>query len=270
MRLHVERGAAGSAVRVRTRSSLLAPRILRVTPTSARVALVATTALLLAGDAVELDVVVGEGVELELVEVAATVAYAGRGGSCSWAANLTVAEGASLRWPGEPFVVATDARATRTTHADVADGGSLVLRDTLVLGRHGETGGELVARTDIVHAGRPALVEEFHLSPQDDAPGIRGGHRVVDQVTTIGAAGISPRAPGPVTRADAARPGVAASGAARSGAATPGAAPSDVMTPGPAAAGGDVPAGVTRLDLIASGHVDRWLGDDVHRSPLRS
>ena len=185
MKLHVERGAAGSAVRVRTRSSLLAPRILRVTPTSARVALVATTALLLAGDEAELDIVVGDGVALEIVEVAATVAYAGRGGACSWSANLSVAEGASLRWPGEPFVVATDARATRTTRADIADGGSLMLRDTLVLGRHGEAGGELVARTDISHAGRPALVEEFRLAADDDAPGIRGGRRVVDAVGRI-------------------------------------------------------------------------------------
>ncbi|MCI0154601.1 urease accessory protein UreD [Dermacoccus nishinomiyaensis] len=194
-----------------------------MTPTSARVALVATTALLLAGDEAELDIVVGDGVALEIVEVAATVAYAGRGGACSWSANLNVAEGASIRWPGEPFVVATDARATRTTRADIADGGSLMLRDTLVLGRHGEAGGELVARTDISHAGRPALVEEFRLAADDDAPGIRGGRRVVDQVTMLGSA----------------------------------------------PAGHDLPVGVTRLDLFAPGRIERWLGDDVHLSPLR-
>lgn len=260
MKLHVERGAAGSAVRVRTRSSLLAPRILRVTPTSARVALVATTALLLAGDEAELDIVVGDGVALEIVEVAATVAYAGRGGACSWSANVSVAEGASLRWPGEPFVVATDARATRTTRADIADGGSLMLRDTLVLGRHGEAGGELVARTDISHAGRPALVEEFRLAADDDAPGIRGGRRVVDQVTTLGAAAILQRAPGALTRADAAKPAAAAPESRR---------PDSTML-GSAPVGHDLPVGVTRLDLFAPGRIERWLGDDVHLSPLRS
>lgn len=186
MRLHVQRGGAGSPVRLRTSSGLLAPRILRMTPTSAFVALIATNALLLAGDAVRLDVRVDEGLRLDLVDIAATVAYSGRGGTCSWSANLAVAEGASLIWLGEPFVVATDARAVRETHAAVADGGSLILRDTLVLGRHGEHGGDLRAVTNLSYAGRPALVEEFHLSPDDDAPGIRGGHRVIDQITTIG------------------------------------------------------------------------------------
>lgn len=234
MRLHVQRGGAGSPVRLRTSSGLLAPRILRMTPTSAYVALIATNALLLAGDAVRLDIRIDEGLSLDLIDIAATVAYSGRGGTCSWSANLGVSEGASLTWLGEPFVVATDARAVRETHADVADGGSLVLRDTLVLGRHGERGGDLRAVTNLSYAGRPALVEEFHLSPDDDAPGIRGGHRVIDQITTLGAS------------TDA------SSGPPR------GLSPSGRQTS----------TGVTCLDLLAPGHIQRWLGDDAHASPL--
>ena len=47
-------------------------------------ALVGQTALLLGGDAVELDVRVGPGARLELCDVAGTVAYDGRGRSARW------------------------------------------------------------------------------------------------------------------------------------------------------------------------------------------
>ncbi len=63
------------------RGGLLVPRRLPAPEGGVRVALVAATALLLAGDEVEVEVVVGEGLRLEVVETAGTVAYAMRGGS---------------------------------------------------------------------------------------------------------------------------------------------------------------------------------------------
>lgn len=184
--LRVSPGAPGAPVRLQTRAGLIAPRILSLTEHGARIALVATGALLLAGDDVTITVRVDDGVALDLVDVAATVAYAGRGGTCRWSADLHIASRARLTWLGEPLVAATDAQVTRRLTAQVAQDAGLVLRDTLVLGRSGEAGGVVHARTDLRHGGRPVLVEAFDLAPDLDGPGVRGGHRVVDQVTMLG------------------------------------------------------------------------------------
>lgn len=187
--LHVSPGATPDApARVRTTTGLLAARILQLAPGRARVALVATGALLLGGDALRLEVVVEEGTRLDLLDVAATVAYPGRGASASWRADLHVGEGSSLTWLGEPLVVAAGSEVDRVLTAEVADGGRLALRDTLVLGRSGEDGGLLRARTELAHGGRPALVEDLRAGGPVDIPDlcVLGGHRVVDQVTTVG------------------------------------------------------------------------------------
>ena len=126
----------------------LQPGLLRgqVTTNSAdgcRIGLVATTALLLGGDAVELVVEVGPGATLDLFDVAGTVAYHGRGRSAAWYTQLTLAEGARLRYRGEPFVIADGADVTRTLVVEVAGSARCVLRETVVLGRAHETGGRL-------------------------------------------------------------------------------------------------------------------------------
>jgi urease accessory protein len=177
------------------------------------VALVATTATLLGGDELRLDVEVGPGLRLELQDVAGTVAYHGRGRSCRIDAHLRVHEGSVLTWSGEPLVVAEGAEVTRSVRAEVAGGGRLLVRDQVALGRAGERGGDLRCRTDISYAGRPALVEELDLrstaaegavagtarayavGPPDgagvvhdvgDRVALVGMARVVDTVTAVG------------------------------------------------------------------------------------
>ena len=78
-------------------------------PGDVRLALVATQALLLAGDHVRIEVVVHGPVQLDLVETAGTVAYDMRGGSASWEVDVVLRNGARLTWDGEPFVVAAGA-----------------------------------------------------------------------------------------------------------------------------------------------------------------
>lgn len=161
--------------------------ILESGPGYARIALVPDGALLLADDAIGLDVRVGEGVRLDLVEPAGTVAYDMRGGSASWDVNLDLGEGALLTWAGEPFVLSAGARVRRTTDVTLADGARLAVRETLVLGRHQERIGELdqhwAARGP---DGEDVLVEHLALGGTAHRPGILGGNRVLGSVVALG------------------------------------------------------------------------------------
>ncbi|SEQ63758.1 urease accessory protein UreD [Microlunatus flavus] len=173
---------------VRLRQGLLRPQAVASGPDRCRVGLLATTALLLGGDVVELDVRVGAGARLDLFDVAGTVAYHGRGASSAWHVRLAVAEGATLTYAGEPFVVGDGADVTRTLQLDVAEDAAAVLRDTVVLGRTGQTGGCLRSRTRLCRAGCDVLVEDQRLDPDRlrTAPGLLGAHRVLDTVTWLG------------------------------------------------------------------------------------
>jgi urease accessory protein len=147
-----------------------------------RVALVPEQAVLLAGDHVTVSVRVPAGRTLEIVEPGGTVAYAMRGRQARWDVRVEVEEAGRLVWLGEPFVVAEGADVRRSLRVDLATAASLVLRETLVLGRSAEGPGRLWCRTDIARDQSPVLVEEL-----DCATGL-GPHRVLDQVLHLGSA----------------------------------------------------------------------------------
>jgi urease accessory protein len=192
-------GAGGAPAELRLRAGLLAPRVVRRTDAGAHVVLIATVATLLGGDSLELDVIVGPGLRLDLADVAGTVAYDGRGRPARVTVRLRVAEGATLAWAGEPLVVADGANVERRLSADVALGGRLLLHDQVALGRAGERGGSLRCETRLAYATRAALVETLDLGEPRDWPGVLGDARVVDTVTAVGwcprtTAPIDPRA----------------------------------------------------------------------------
>jgi urease accessory protein len=164
-------------------------------PGTTRVALIAASALLLGGDAVSVRIEVGAGAHLEIVEVAGTVAYPGP--PSRWEVDLTVGPGASLLYRGLPFVVSTGADVVRRFDADMVDGASrLLLRETLVLGRHGEAGGRVVSDTRVRVGGREVLIERQALSAESRLqPGVLAGCRVLDTVLDVG--GPPTRAPRP-------------------------------------------------------------------------
>lgn len=162
--------------------------ILAASARSARIALVPEGALLLAGDAIEIDVTVDPGAELELVETAGTVAFDMRGGQARWDVRADVRPGAALRWGGLPFVVAAGAEVSRATRIRCATGARLTMRETLVLGRHGEAPGVLRQSTTVIEeTGRPLLVESLPLDTAT-SPLLLGGHRVLTSVLTLGSA----------------------------------------------------------------------------------
>ena len=171
--------------RLELANGLVAPRIIRHGTTTAEVSLIATTATLLGGDTLRMDVEVGPGLRLDLRDVAGTVAYHGRGVGCVVDVSLRVHEGATLTWLAEPLVVADGAEVIRQLRVEVADGGRLLLRDQVALGRSGQEGGRLHCHTTMTYAGRPALVEQLEVR-SGLGPGALGDARVVDSVTALG------------------------------------------------------------------------------------
>jgi urease accessory protein len=157
-------------------------------PNHARIGLVATTALLLGGDEVELQVRVGEGASLELFDVAGTVAYHGRGQSASWRVTIVLENGARLDYSGAPFVVSDGADVARTLDLCLDPTASVRLRETVVLGRSGQIGGRLRSRTEITVGSRPVLLEDQLWDPSGirSSPGMLGPHRVIDTVVAVG------------------------------------------------------------------------------------
>ena len=184
----VEVTRVAGRLRSRLRSGLLRPQLLHGPADRCRVGLLATTALLLGGDAVELEVHVGAGVTLELADVAGTVAYDGRGRPARWDVSVRVAAGGRLWWSGEPFVVADGAEVSRRLDLELSEGGGVLMREIVVLGRAGQLGGALRNRSSVRLGGRPVLVEDQVLDPRGQRllPGMLGPLRVVDTVLAVG------------------------------------------------------------------------------------
>ena len=164
-----------------------------------RIGLLATTALLLGGDEVEIEVSVGEGMRLDLFDIAGTVAYHGRGRPAGWHVRIELADGAELRYRGEPFVVSDGADVQRTLRVELAETAALQLRETLILGRTGESGGRLRSETGLRIGGVDVWLEDQLLDPDSGRrhPGMLGDRRVLDSMIMVGT-GVVAAPPGSV------------------------------------------------------------------------
>ncbi|GAB3691030.1 urease accessory protein UreD [Saccharopolyspora tripterygii] len=167
----------------------LRPRLLGVEGPHVRIALVGVCATLLAGDDLRIEVRVGRGVHLELVEPAGLVAYDARGGHQRWAADVHVETGGSLVWAAAPMVVAGGADVHRSTVLELDEGARVLVSETLVLGRTGEEGGALRSTLRCALGRRDLLVEDLDLRAPSlrSAPGILGDRRVLGTVALLGA-----------------------------------------------------------------------------------
>jgi urease accessory protein len=155
------------------------PLVLRRTPSA--VYLVGGAAGPIGGDLLTLTISVGPGAFLRLRTAAASIALPGLDGRESQLrVTVTVAAGGRLEYLPEPVVVAAGARHATLVTATLEAGASLLMRDELLLGRHGETGGTVrsVLRAD--YAGRPLLrhaVEVSGADPVSGGPALLAGHR---------------------------------------------------------------------------------------------
>lgn len=169
---------------------VLSPRILSASsPGTAQVALVGTQMVLLAGDSIGIDIVVGAGCTLEIVEPVGTVAYGGDGDS-EWDISIEIADGGTLIWQGQPFVISDDARVRRSTRVKLGTHARLLQREILTFGRSGQRGGDLVSKFHASSSstdGEPLLIEDLDLSRgRRGRVGVLSENRVLDSIIALG------------------------------------------------------------------------------------
>ena len=184
-----------------------APLTLR--PTATALYLAAGAAGPLGDDDVHLSVTVGPGACLVLRTVAAAVALPGAGGHSSFVWTLSVAAGGRLAVLPEPTIVATAAEHRATTHAGVEDGGTLILREEVLLGRHGEPGGRYRSTLRVDVGGAPLLRSELTLDGADPVtagPASAVGARACGSLLLVDPAYRDDRPAGWATREAAAMP----------------------------------------------------------------
>jgi urease accessory protein len=154
--LSVERDPAGRSV-VRTLRSA-APLTLVPVRGAPVVHLVGSAASPLGGDELTLTVRVGAGACLTLAGIAATVALPGpHGDESHTTVRVELGDGATLTYLPEPTVITRRARHWSLLTVTLAEDARLHTRETVVLGRAGETGGELTTTLHVTRAGRPVL-----------------------------------------------------------------------------------------------------------------
>ena len=146
----------------------------------------------LRGDDLRLDVEVGPDARLDVRSVAASLALPGAAGQprSRMAVSATVADGATLRWMPEPVIGAAGCDHLAVTDIRVAAGGTVVWRDDVVCGRHGEDPGSVHTDLTVRHAGATLYRHELAIGP--DAPGwsgaaVLGGARALGSVLLVGA-----------------------------------------------------------------------------------
>jgi len=141
---------------------LTGPRGARV----ARVHLVGGAAGPLAGDDLRLEIEVGPRAHLRVRTVAASMALPSRvGGESLLTVHATVAAGGRLEWLPEPLIAAAGCHHHSVSTVELDAGASLVWREELVCGRHGERPGDARLTTSVHYAGRALYRNEFAVGP---------------------------------------------------------------------------------------------------------
>jgi urease accessory protein len=127
------------------------------------VAIVQAAAMLVDGDDVRVEVSVGPDAALVLSDISATVAHPMHLGA-RWRMVISAAPGARVVVREQPLIVADGAIVRRELTIEAAPGARVLHRETLVLGRHGERGGAVCARTRVTRSGRALLDDTLDTS----------------------------------------------------------------------------------------------------------
>jgi urease accessory protein len=145
----------------------------------------------LGGDDLALAVEIGAGAELAVHSAGATLVQPGAAGSAArWAVSARVAAGGRLHWAPEPTVVADGAALDSSLRVELGAGAAATVRETVVLGRHGQRGGRHTGALEVVVDGVPLLVHTTVLDGADPAlcgPAGTAGGRAVGTLVCAGA-----------------------------------------------------------------------------------
>jgi urease accessory protein len=159
----------------------------------------------LGGDRLRVDIEVGAGAWLCVRTVAATVALPDRDGTASHLdVCARVGAGGRLDWLPEPLVAAAGCHHRTVSTVDLAGTASLVWRDELVCGRHGEAPGDARQRTTVRRDGRTLYAHELTVGPH--TPGwagaaVLGGARAAGSVLVVDPSWIDGGKPDPAVLA---------------------------------------------------------------------
>jgi len=163
------------------------PLVLRRTPDA--VYLVGGAAGPIGGDRLSLRIDVLARAFLRVRSAAASIALPGLDGLESvLTVTASVGAGACLEYLPEPVVVSAGARHATIGRVTLAEGASLLLRDELLLGRHGEAGGAARSVLRVDYAGRPLLRQALSVSGSDAVslgPAVLAGHRAVGSLLRV-------------------------------------------------------------------------------------
>jgi urease accessory protein len=163
------------------------PLVLRRTPDAVYV--IGGAAGPIGGDELALRISVAEGAFLRVRTAAASIALPGPDGLESvLRISVSVGSGACLEYLPEPVVVTARARHATVVSVSLDEGGSLLLRDELLLGRHGEDGGAARTVLRVDYAGRPLLRQSLEVSgvePASRGPAVLAGHRAAGTLLRV-------------------------------------------------------------------------------------
>ncbi len=152
----------------------------------------------LGGDDLSVEIDVGPGADLCVRTVAASLALPGKGFSRT-RISARIAAGSRLAWLPEPLIAASGCAHEAVSTVELAAGATLVWREELVCGRHGEEPGDARLRLAVRRDGRPLHRHEIAVGPGSPAwagAAVLGGARAVGSVLLVGAPA-DPLEPGP-------------------------------------------------------------------------
>ncbi len=182
---------------------------LRETPV-VRVSLAAGAAGPVGGDDLRLSVEVGPGAALVLRSVAATLVLPGPHRQHSLSeTTVRVGAGGTFVWLPGPVIAARGCHHRAITHVTLEAGARLLLREELLLGRHGEQPGAIRQRLRVCLGDRPLHDQEIALGPGVegwDGSAVTGGRRALGSLLVVDPdwAGQPFGLPSPTARADTA------------------------------------------------------------------
>jgi urease accessory protein len=178
-----ERGPSGRTRVTRLRSD--GPLALR--ESGGAVYLIGAGAGPLGGDDLELTVEVGPSAHLSVRSAAASLVLPGRRPAPSrLTVRARVAAGARLEFEPEPAIAAAGCDHLAVAEVSLGEGASLVWREEIVLGRHGERPGRYVSRFAVSCCDRPLLRHELRVDEDAASAAVLGPAKAVGTVLLAG------------------------------------------------------------------------------------
>lgn len=155
----------------------------------ARVSLVAGAAGPVGGDDLRLKIDVGNGAALVLRSVAATLVLPGPHAQSSRSeVTVHVAEHGTLVWLPGTVIAAQGCHHHAITHVMLEPGARLLIREELVLGRHGEQPGRIRQRLRVCLGDHPLYDQELSVGAEArgwDGPAVMGSRRALGSLLIV-------------------------------------------------------------------------------------